>query len=116
MRRMLLLIWATSMLFGAATGFAAAQEQMCTEERITLQAEPERCPCCGQAPVARIMYGLPHYTDELQKAIDERRIVLGGCVISDDDPRWACTFCKAVFYPAQAETGLTNQKEALETL
>ncbi len=46
------------------------------------------CPTCGAAGV-RIVYGMPG--SELFEAADRGEVVLGGCVIGDDDPAYACT-------------------------
>ena len=32
--------------------------------------------------------------DELQKKIDDGKIVLGGCCVTFDDPRWECAECR----------------------
>jgi hypothetical protein len=54
---------------------------------------PSECPACHSARVARILYGLPHFTPELGKELDEGRVVLGGCCVFGDDPEWHCTAC-----------------------
>ena len=46
-----------------------------------------RCPTCGAAGV-RIVYGMPG--PELFEAADRGEVFLGGCVIGDDDPTYAC--------------------------
>jgi hypothetical protein len=43
--------------------------------------------------VATILYGLPHFSPELERELDERRVVLGGCVVFDDSPRRQCADC-----------------------
>lgn len=53
----------------------------------------ERCPACGSPRVARILYGLPHFTPELKQELDEGRTVLGGCVVFEGSPRWQCVAC-----------------------
>lgn len=40
-----------------------------------------------------MQYGLPVFTPELERDVKEGRTVLGGCVISGDDPEWRCTDC-----------------------
>lgn len=49
------------------------------------------CPTCGSTDRARIVYGLPG--PELMEAAERGEVVLGGCCVSDDDPRYACRAC-----------------------
>ena len=56
-----------------------------------------RCPECGSNNIAEILWGLPAFTDELKKCLDEGKVVLGGCCISDDDPRYQCNECMSTF-------------------
>jgi hypothetical protein len=51
------------------------------------------CPACGSTRVARILYGLPAYDDELRRELDEGRVVLGGCCIDEDMPTRECLEC-----------------------
>ena len=41
-----------------------------------------KCPRCGSKDTARILYGMPVFSDELQEKMDAGKIVLGGCCIS----------------------------------
>ena len=50
-----------------------------------------RCPACGSADTARIVYGYP--ADELLDAARHGEVKLGGCVLSHDDPEWHCSAC-----------------------
>lgn len=54
----------------------------------------QRCPACGSAEVASILYGLPMYDEELRADLDAGRVVLGGCCVGGDDPVWLCRACK----------------------
>lgn len=56
-----------------------------------------KCPECGSNNIAEIPWGLPAFTEELQKKLDEKKVVLGGCCISDDDPKYECNECKHRF-------------------
>ena len=40
---------------------------------------------------------MPAYTKELQKDIDEGRVVLAGCMIENDTPSYFCRWCKTKF-------------------
>lgn len=55
---------------------------------------PERCPECGSKRVAAILYGLPDFSDELERSLDAGEVVLGGCTITGDDPLWQCVECQ----------------------
>ena len=44
-----------------------------------------KCPLCGSANTARYIYGSPAFSKELQKKIDDGKIVLGGCCIVTAD-------------------------------
>lgn len=51
------------------------------------------CPNCGSDNVAEILWGLPSFTEELQKELAEGKVVLGGCCVSSDDPKFECNNC-----------------------
>lgn len=50
------------------------------------------CPKCKSGLAVPIVYGLP--TPEAFKAAAEGEIIMGGRVMSDDDPRWECSACR----------------------
>ncbi|GAA4126505.1 hypothetical protein [Actinomadura keratinilytica] len=56
------------------------------------RAEEERPPCphCG-GRLAPIRYGLPDFSEELERALDAGEIVLGGCELASE--RWGCPQC-----------------------
>jgi hypothetical protein len=54
---------------------------------------PTACPACGGPRVASILYGLPAFSPELDRELNEGRVVLGGCCVSGDDPKWQCADC-----------------------
>ena len=51
------------------------------------------CPKCGGTDMAIILYGLP--SEELldSKKVKEKKIVLGGCCVSRDNPKQECNDC-----------------------
>lgn len=51
------------------------------------------CPKCNSSNVAVIFYGYPLPSEELSKSLDSDQIILGGCCITDDDPKWECNSC-----------------------
>ena len=65
---------------------------------IRVKRKPRKCPQCGSAKIANILYGLPIFSPELEKELKDGKIELGGCCISDDDPIWKCTECEVDIY------------------
>ena len=51
------------------------------------------CPECNKKWVAEILWGYPPDTESLEKAIEKKEIVLGGCLVTDHDPKWECNDC-----------------------
>ncbi len=49
------------------------------------------CPSCGSPEVAQIVFGYP--TEETLDAGARGSVVLGGCIVSDNDPEWHCKAC-----------------------
>ena len=51
------------------------------------------CLKCGGTDIAMILYGLP--SDELlnSKKVKERKISLGGCCVTGNDPKLECNDC-----------------------
>jgi hypothetical protein len=52
-----------------------------------------KCPQCGSRSVARIAYGMPGWTPELEQQEKAGQIVLGGCCVTGDDPNRHCNHC-----------------------
>ncbi len=50
-----------------------------------------RCPTCRSTKVVPIVFGLPD--DETVQRARAGEIVLGGCVVTGDDPHWHCSKC-----------------------
>jgi len=59
---------------------------------------PRKCPVCGANRIAEIYYGMPAFTEKLREDMEAGRVVLGGCCISADDPRWQCLECGTGIY------------------
>jgi hypothetical protein len=53
----------------------------------------KECPSCGGTDIAVILYGLP--SDELlnDEKVKQKKIVLGGCCITGNDPKLECNDC-----------------------
>ena len=53
-----------------------------------------KCPQCGKSSIALIFWGYPGGNIEAyEKAIKNKEIVPGGCLIGNDDPKWECNDC-----------------------
>ena len=50
------------------------------------------CPVCGASDARRIVYGLP-----APELFDDPEVALGGCLVSDDAPRFRCRACGSDF-------------------
>lgn len=59
--------------------------------------EIRKCPKCGKSKILEIIYGMPAYSEELQKDFDEGIIFLAGCMIEDSAPKYICRWCKTKF-------------------
>ena len=51
------------------------------------------CPSCGGTDIAMILWGLPGMDLKLAKKVKDKKIVLGGCCVSNDDPELECNDC-----------------------
>lgn len=65
------------------------------DEKIFRKRKPQTCPTCNGKNVAVILWGYPLETTKLNKALQENKIILGGCCVSEDDPTWQCIDCYA---------------------
>lgn len=65
---------------------------------IRVKRKPRKCPQCGAAKIANILYGYPDFSPKLDKEIKEGKITLGGCCITGDDPQWKYAECEADIY------------------
>ncbi|MBR2842488.1 MAG: hypothetical protein IKF06_04340 [Lachnospiraceae bacterium] len=55
------------------------------------------CPKCGNKNYAQILYGMPAMNEQLQKDIEAKRVVIGGCLFSGFDPQYSCNDCGTRF-------------------
>lgn len=54
------------------------------------------CPSCrSKVNAVPIVFGMPE--EELEEQARRGEVVLGGCCVTDDDPRWFCKSCKREF-------------------
>ena len=56
-----------------------------------------KCPKCGSKNIGIYIYGLLLFSDELLKEVDSGKIILGGCCIMDDAPKYHCNACNEDF-------------------
>lgn len=61
--------------------------------------KPKKCTKCGSKKIAKILYGLPAFSPELKRQLESGEIVLGGCIITGNDPKWQCVECGERFGP-----------------
>ncbi len=55
--------------------------------------KPSACPACGsKESVIPIGYGMPG--KEMMDRAERGEILLGGCVVEPNSPRWHCKSCK----------------------
>lgn len=55
------------------------------------------CPNCNFANTCRIVYGMPDFTERLQRDLDAGRVSLGGCSVGDNAPNRHCNDCEIDF-------------------
>ena len=68
-----------------------------TSEPVKTARRSMACPRCCSREVARVQYGMPALSDQLEAYLAAHRVVLGGCMIGPDQPDRACTVCGLEF-------------------
>ena len=53
------------------------------------------CPFCGYGHPMEIVYGMPAH--EAEQEAERGEIMLGGCCVTDSDPKWYCPSCRRKF-------------------
>lgn len=61
------------------------------------------CPNCGSTDTVPIIYGLP--AEEAFEEEREGKVVLGGCIIFENSPKWHCKSCGYEWGRHEAEQG-----------
>lgn len=51
------------------------------------------CPSCNGKNIAEILWGYPANGESIKDELERKEIVLGGCFITDHDPKWECNEC-----------------------
>lgn len=57
------------------------------------RSKPKRCKACRSSRIAYILHGMPAMDAQMERDIQEGRLVLGGCCVTEDDAEWQCTTC-----------------------
>ena len=52
-----------------------------------------KCPKCDSSSVAEILWGYFAVSKSIEKGLDSAEFVMGGCLVSDHDPKWECNDC-----------------------
>jgi DNA-directed RNA polymerase subunit M/transcription elongation factor TFIIS len=58
------------------------------------ETHKKKCPGCGADNTAFILYGLPSFDKSLEQDLENGLIVLGGCDLFEDNPKFQCNECR----------------------
>ena len=73
----------------------AKAEAKAEEERRYLQEINQKtCPNCGAQNTALILYGLVDFDEPLKRNLAKGWMVLGGCEMFDNNPKFECNECR----------------------
>ena len=67
-------------------------------KKFEFKRKPRKCPVRKSTKIAKWFYGMPAPSEELDKKFAEKKLLIGGCCIRDDNPTWACTECETNFW------------------
>lgn len=51
------------------------------------------CPACKSKNIAKFLYGMPAFSKKLERELEQGKIKIGGCCISEDSPKLHCNNC-----------------------
>lgn len=51
------------------------------------------CPNCSKTWIAEILWGYPADMESIEGELERKEIVLGGCIVTESDPKWECNVC-----------------------
>ena len=66
-----------------------------------LKMSKKLCPKCSSDNLAEFLYGMPSNDPELLDDIENKKIILGGCMEYHDSPQWHCNKCKYEWEPGE---------------
>lgn len=70
------------------------------------------CPLCGGKNTAKILWGMPAFTPELEDELNSGSVVLGGCCIIEPTPTHHCKDCdNDILYPFEEKLAKTEYFE-----
>ena len=52
-----------------------------------------KCPKCNNENFAKILWGYFPPTDEIENGLNREEYTMGGCLVTDNDPKWECNDC-----------------------
>jgi hypothetical protein len=52
-----------------------------------------KCPKCSKSWIAEIFWEYPANMESMEVALERKEIILGGCLVTNNDPRWECNDC-----------------------
>ena len=61
--------------------------------KIFLSEIGHTCHECNGTNIALILWGYPGNMDAIKEELEKGKIVLGGCLVTDHDPKWECNDC-----------------------
>ncbi len=65
-------------------------------EQIIVKRKPRKCPKC-KGDVYEILFGEPICSEKEMFKRTGKHYIFYGCIISDNDPNWACSKCGQEF-------------------
>ena len=79
-------------------------------EKIKVASKQVKCPICT-AIMVEIHYGMPNL--KMTKEAKQRKIFIGGCILSDDSPIYHCYNCRKSFC-ADLKTNIDEDDDWLQ--
>ncbi len=78
-----------------------------------------KCPKCGSNNYAEILYGLPVLYDELEDDSNNNKVLLVGCILFKDSPKYYCNNCGFKFgseplYYNKEESDYVDYRDTVE--
>lgn len=85
--------------------------------RMSTTRAKTQCSKCDSFKVARIIYGMPDFTDRLEKLEERGKIIFGGCCVNGHDSKYQCTECGAEYFkrPTGKDPDWTGRIEVIHT-
>lgn len=65
------------------------------------QRKAPPCPNCKSVKILPIVYGYP--TDEVFREAEKGHLILGGCLVMQENPDWYCKKCDLSYTTAESQ-------------